>query len=104
MSALAHRRIDLARQRIDRGQRPAFAEYDLLHGLTGIGAHLLARAPGDDALGRILAYLVRLTEPLRIDGQTLPGWWTAHDAGPAAGRRRSSRRGPGMPDVKTDDH
>ncbi|MGH4019183.1 MAG: lanthionine synthetase C family protein [Pseudonocardiaceae bacterium] len=79
VSALAHRRIDLARRRVDRGQRPAFAEYDLLHGLTGIGAHLLAHAPGDDALGRILAYLVRLTEPLRVDGLTLPGWWTAHD-------------------------
>ncbi len=79
VSALAHRRIDLAQQRIGRGQRPVFAEYDLLHGLTGIGAHLLAHAPGNDALGRILAYLVRLTEPLRVDGQTLPGWWTAHD-------------------------
>jgi hypothetical protein len=79
VSALAHRRINLARQRVDRGQRPAFAEYDLLHGLTGIGAHLLTHAPGNDALGRILAYLVRLAEPLRVDGQTLPGWWTAHD-------------------------
>lgn len=82
VSALAHRRIDLARQRADRGQRPAFAEYDLLHGLTGIGAHLLAHAPGDDALGRILAYLIRLTEPLCVDGQTLPGWWVFHDPHP----------------------
>lgn len=79
VSALAHRLVDIARARIDRGEPPAFAEYDLLHGLTGIGAHLLAHAPGDDALGRILAYLVRLTEPLRVDGLTLPGWWTAHD-------------------------
>ncbi|MGH3828839.1 MAG: lanthionine synthetase C family protein [Pseudonocardiaceae bacterium] len=79
VSALAHRRIDLAGQRADSGQYPAFAEYDLLHGLTGIGAHLLAHAPGNDALGRILTYLVRLTEPARVDGQTLPGWWTAHD-------------------------
>jgi hypothetical protein len=79
VSALAHRRIDLALQRVDCGQGPAFIEYDLFHGLTGIGAHLLAHDPGNDVLGRILAYLVRLTEPLRVDGQTLPGWWSAHD-------------------------
>lgn len=79
VTALAHRRVSCALDRIHRGQRPAFAEYDLLHGLTGIGAHLLAHAPGSDALGRILAYLVRLTQPLHASGQTLPGWWTFHD-------------------------
>lgn len=79
VSALAHRRADRALQRIARGQRPAFAEYDLFHGLTGIGAYLLAHAPGGDALGHILAYLVRLTEPLRADGRSLPGWWAFHD-------------------------
>jgi hypothetical protein len=79
VTALAHRRVDRAQARIDRGGLPAFAEYDLLHGLTGIGAHLLAHAPGNAALGRILTYLVRLTTPLRIDGETLPGWWVSHD-------------------------
>ncbi|MGH4016747.1 MAG: lanthionine synthetase C family protein [Pseudonocardiaceae bacterium] len=79
VTALTHRRVDLAQARIDRGQPPAFAEYDLLHGLTGIGAHLLIHAPGSDALGRILDYLVRLTTPLRADGLTLPGWWVLHD-------------------------
>ncbi|MFI0409091.1 lanthionine synthetase C family protein [Actinomadura sp. 3N508] len=78
LTALAHRRVDLALERIRRGQRPAFAEYDLLHGLTGIGAYLLTRTPGNDALGRILQYLVRLTEPLRTDGRSLPGWWARH--------------------------
>ena len=79
VNALAHRRADRALERITRGQLPAFAEYDLLHGLTGIGAYLLAHAPGRDALGRILAYLVRLTEPLHAAGPALPGWWTFHD-------------------------
>ncbi|MEV7970544.1 lanthionine synthetase C family protein, partial [Sphaerisporangium sp. NPDC088356] len=79
VTALTHRRVDLAQARIDRGDAPAFAEYDLLHGLTGIGAHLLQHAPGSDALGRILSYLVGLTKPLRIDGETLPGWWVFHD-------------------------
>jgi hypothetical protein len=30
-------------------------------------------------LGRVLTYLVRLTQPLRIDDETLPGWWVSHD-------------------------
>jgi hypothetical protein len=79
VTALTHRRVDLAQARIDRDDPPAFAEYDLLHGLTGIGAHLLHNAPGSDALGRVLTYLVRLTTPLRTDGETLPGWWVFHD-------------------------
>ena len=78
VAALTHRRVDLAHARIDRGELPAFGEYDLLHGLTGIGAHLLQHAADDDALGRVLAYLVRLTQPLRIDDETLPGWWVFH--------------------------
>lgn len=79
VTAVAHRRIDLAQARIDRGEPPAFAEYDLLHGLTGIGAHLLQHTPDDDALGRLPSYLVRLTEPLRVDGEPMPGWWVSHD-------------------------
>lgn len=79
VTALTHRRVDLAHARIDRGELPAFGEYDLLHGLTGIGAHLLQHAAGNDALGRVLTYLVRLTQPLRADDETLPGWWVFHD-------------------------
>jgi hypothetical protein len=77
--ALVHRRVDAALARIDRGVPPDFAEYDLLHGLTGIGAHLLQRDPGGDALGRLLRYLVALTAPLRVVGTALPGWWVGHD-------------------------
>ncbi len=79
VAALTHRRLDHAQARIDRGELPVFAEYDLLHGLTGIGAHLLHNAPGSDALGRVLRYLVRLTVPLRVNGEVLPGWWVGHD-------------------------
>jgi len=75
--ALAHRRVDQALARIARHELPAMAEYDIISGLTGIGAHLLRNARDDDALPRILAYLVRLTRPLRHDDQVLPGWWTA---------------------------
>jgi class I lanthipeptide synthase len=79
ISTLTHRRVDQAVARIVRGDLPALAEYDLIYGLSGIGAHLLRRSPGSAACERVLSYLVRLTRPLRIDGQLLPGWWTGHD-------------------------
>lgn len=78
VAALAHRRVDRALERIDRGEPPHMAEYDVINGLTGIGAHLLAQHPRSDALGRILDYLVALTRPVLRDRQWWPGWWTAH--------------------------
>lgn len=77
VSGLAHRRVEDALTRIARHEPPRIAEYDIISGLTGIGAYLLHHAPGDDALARILDYLVRLTEPLHHQGQWLPGWWTS---------------------------
>jgi hypothetical protein len=79
VTLLTHRRVEAAHARIDRYEPGCFAEYDLLRGLTGLGTHLLAYAPGDDALGRVLTYLVRLTQPLRSDSGTVPGWWVFHD-------------------------
>jgi hypothetical protein len=79
VAALAHRRAGQGLARIARKDLPSLAEFDLIYGLTGIGAYLLHRAPGSDALGSVLRYLVRLTEPLRADGQTLTGWWTSQD-------------------------
>ncbi|TDC02238.1 lanthionine synthetase [Micromonospora fluostatini] len=79
VTALAHRRTDHALVRITRAELPRMAEYDVISGLTGIGAHLLRHAPDDDALGRILTYLVRLTEPLHHHGEVVPGWWTEQD-------------------------
>lgn len=79
---LAHRQVDAALARIERADRPAFAEYDLFSGLTGIGRLFLQHAPGSDALGRILGYLVRLSRPSRADGAVLPGWWVANDPDP----------------------
>ncbi|GAA0384241.1 lanthionine synthetase C family protein [Streptomyces luteireticuli] len=77
--ALTERRLDHARARMQRGERPRPAEYDLLYGLTGLGAYLLRRAPHGDAVRHVLSYLVRLSEPLRDDGVQLPGWWTHLD-------------------------
>lgn len=79
VTAHTHGRLAAAHDRIDAGRRPTFAEYDLLRGLTGIGALLLRRNPHGPELRGILDYLVRLTEPLTDrTGQTVPGWWVSH--------------------------
>ncbi|MGQ0841491.1 lanthionine synthetase C family protein [Actinokineospora sp.] len=74
--ALTRRRLDTAHARIEHGERPALAEFDLIRGLAGLGAHHLRRHPEHEITRAVLAYLVRLTEPPlgRTDG--LPGWWT----------------------------
>jgi hypothetical protein len=69
-------RLDAAHARLDRRERPALAEFDLIYGLTGLGAHLLRRDPQGELIRDVLAYLVRLTEPLDRDPDILPGWWT----------------------------
>ncbi|MFC5187789.1 lanthionine synthetase C family protein [Actinomadura harenae] len=67
---VTRQRLEAAHRRIDRHQRPPYSEFDLIQGLTGLGVAL--RRIGDHVLLReVLAYLIRLTEPL--DG--LPGWW-----------------------------
>lgn len=76
VAATTRRRLRRAHARMDRGELPALAEFDTLRGLTGLGAHLLRRAPGEDLVRVVLGYLVRLTEPIRNDGERLPGWWS----------------------------
>ncbi|ONK13299.1 lanthionine synthetase C family protein [Streptomyces sp. MP131-18] len=76
VEALARRRLAQAHARIDRGDQPAFREFDTFYGLTGIGVYLLRTDPHHDLTREVLAYLVRLTEPLATDREDLPGWWT----------------------------
>ncbi|MEU1900632.1 lanthionine synthetase C family protein [Nocardiopsis dassonvillei] len=90
VTALAHRRVDTALERIHRRDLTTFTEYDVFYGLTGIGAYLLRSAPGGGALERVLDYLVALTRPLTVDGRRVPGWWVAHDP-----HRQNSARFPG---------
>jgi class I lanthipeptide synthase len=73
-ATLTRRRLDHAHARIDRGDRPALAEFDLIRGLTGLGAYYLHCEPEHELITAVLTYLVRLTEPIR----GLPGWWTDH--------------------------
>ncbi|ONH33608.1 lanthionine synthetase C family protein [Pseudofrankia asymbiotica] len=69
------RRLAAAHRRIETAQCPERTEYDLVSGLTGLGAYLLLRHPGGERLRQVLAYLVRLAEPLPTDPD-LPGWWS----------------------------
>ncbi|MFY1597340.1 lanthionine synthetase C family protein [Micromonospora sp. WMMD737] len=77
---LTERRLAAAKARIAACARPPLSEFDLVRGLTGLGAHLLRRDPDGQLLRRVLAYLVRLTEPLDAHdeaGRLAPGWWSA---------------------------
>lgn len=69
-------RLADAHARIDRGEMPQLAEFDAIRGLSGMGALLLHRDVHTDLLREIAAYLVRLTEPVKHDGDLLPGWWS----------------------------
>ena len=74
--AATRRRLRAAHRRIENGTRPAMREYDLIAGLTGLGAYHLKAHPGHDVTAEVLTYLVRLTEPLPGATDDLPGWWT----------------------------
>ncbi len=75
--AIVAHRLRAAHRRMDKGLPPRLREYDLISGLTGLGAYLLHRDV-DQALGAVLRYLVRLlTEPLAVNGHQVPGWWAA---------------------------
>jgi lantibiotic biosynthesis protein len=76
VTAATRRRLADAHRRIDTGRPPAIAEYDTLRGLSGLGALWMRRDPDGHLVRDILDYLVRLTQPLRLDGEELPGWWT----------------------------
>ncbi len=75
-TALTRTRLARAHARIDRADRPALAEFDLIRGLTGLGAYHLRCDPHHEVTLAVLSYLVRLTEPLPGHTDGLPGWWT----------------------------
>lgn len=87
IQTLIRLRLDAAHRRIDRGLIVQAREYDLIHGLTGLGAYLMHRQQDHELLRDLLGYLVRLTRPIQADGQILPGWWAA-----GSPDRRQSRR------------
>lgn len=83
ITRMTRQRLAAAHARVDRAERPRFAEWDLIYGLTGLGVHLLLRDQHGPVLREVLSYLVRLTEPGHVDGVAVPGWWT--DTDPSGG-------------------
>ncbi|GAA1457410.1 lanthionine synthetase C family protein [Nocardiopsis exhalans] len=73
---LTQHRLDQAHTRIDQGERPPLAEFDLIQGLTGLAVYHLHTHPEAAITRQVLAYLVRLSLPLPEDLQQLPGWWS----------------------------
>ncbi|MGH8966388.1 MAG: lanthionine synthetase, partial [Actinomycetes bacterium] len=86
LATITQRRLAAATARIDAADRPSLSEFDLVRGLTGLGAHLLQHRSDHemaDLLRSVLVYLVRLAEPLSARdhcgheiGHEIPGWWT----------------------------
>ncbi|MGW0708182.1 lanthionine synthetase C family protein [Streptomyces sp. NPDC002643] len=72
--AITRNRLAEAHRRIDRAERPPMQEFDLIQGLTGLGAHHLSRHPHHETTRDVLSYLGRLTEALP-DPSGLPPWW-----------------------------
>ncbi len=76
-------KLAAAYERIDRGELTRPGEYDLISGLTGLGAyHLVRHGPaGSGMTAAVLGYLVALAAPVCRHGESLPGWWSG--TGPA---------------------
>ncbi|GAA0393597.1 hypothetical protein Acor_74460 [Acrocarpospora corrugata] len=78
VTALTRTRLAAATIRMDTRTRPTSTEYDLVRGLTGLGAYALTHGH-PDLVRDILSYLVLLTEPVNVAdaaGLDVPGWWT----------------------------
>lgn len=74
-------RLAATAQRRDSAQLPHVTEFDLIGGLTGLGAVLLTRAESSPLLAEVLTYLVSLAQPVNLDGRELPGWWSQSGPG-----------------------
>ncbi|GLX48990.1 hypothetical protein Shyhy01_19400 [Streptomyces hygroscopicus subsp. hygroscopicus] len=76
VAAQVRTRTDAERRRLAQGSCVSITAYDVITGLTGLGALTLAR--GQDRPTRsVLDALVALTRPLTVRGRSLPGWWVA---------------------------
>ncbi|MGC4856430.1 lanthionine synthetase C family protein [Micromonospora sp. DT4] len=78
---LTRTRLAAAHARIDRRDPLLMREFDLIHGLTGLGVYHLHRHPAHPVTRDVLTYLVRLTHPLpgRPGATDVPPWWMPVD-------------------------
>ncbi|GAA1463200.1 lanthionine synthetase C family protein [Nocardiopsis exhalans] len=74
--SLIERRLNNTEVRMHTGNLPELREFDLISGLTGLGTYLLTVCPDHRLLPEVLAYLVRLTQPMDTEHGPAPGWWT----------------------------
>ncbi|GIF13381.1 lanthionine synthetase C family protein [Actinoplanes teichomyceticus] len=78
-----------------------WAAYDVINGMSGTGRLLLdvVDDPAEDsaaarqALDRTLRHLVRLSEPITVDGTGVPGWWVPAGLQPIEQDRQTYPRG-----------
>ncbi|MGH3678711.1 MAG: lanthionine synthetase C family protein [Natronosporangium sp.] len=70
---LTRERLAAAHARIDRGDPLTMYEFDLVHGLTGLGLYHLHVHPEHPISHDVVTYLARLTEPLA--SSIGPPWW-----------------------------
>jgi hypothetical protein len=78
--AITRTRLAAAFARIERGDRLPMREFDLIHGLTGLGVYHLTRHPEHPITRNVLDYLVRITRPhgqgeRMPSGASVPPWW-----------------------------
>jgi hypothetical protein len=79
----------------------AWADYDVIGGLSGTVRVLLdsldepAEVSGavESAVDATLRHLVRISEPIEVDGLTVPGWWVPPELEPVDADRRDYPRG-----------
>jgi len=90
-------RLDDAAGRARRGEiGVSWADYDVIHGVSGTLRLLLDSAADpdesapdvDEAVERSLRHLVALAQPIHRDGYTVPGWWVPNRHQPVAEDRR----------------
>ncbi|GGP56412.1 lanthionine synthetase C family protein [Streptomyces melanogenes] len=77
LGAAARSALAQETRRLDDGvPADGFQSWDLITGLTGLGCVLLTQQdPDTEVLRGVLGSLVRLTDPLVVDGTCFPGWW-----------------------------
>ncbi|MEV5695551.1 lanthionine synthetase C family protein [Micromonospora globbae] len=71
---LTRQRLAAAHARIDRRDPLAMYEFDLVHGLTGLGLYHLHAHPDHRVSHDLVGYLARITEALG-DRTAQPPWW-----------------------------